>query len=77
MSNNSFSRCIKFLNYYLNATANRMDDYVATIEFYDILEKFEKSVIGAFSDHEMTYLTKDISKFNRTPAWFINFDEPP
>jgi hypothetical protein len=68
----------KFLNDYLTANENKMDEYLIIDNFNSIVENFELSCLVRFEDEdkEFSYLKFDVA-LPRKRAWFIDFDVKP
>ena len=66
----------KFLNYYLIANENKMDENLIIENFVSIVENFELSCLVRFEDEEFSYLKFDVALL-RKRAWFIDFNVKP
>ena len=66
----------KFLNDYLIANENKMDEFFIQDNFINIEENFENSCFVRFEDEEFSYLKFDVA-LPRKRAWFIDSNVKP
>ena len=74
----SISLYYKFLDYYLIANENKMDEFFIIDNYITITENFENSCFVRFEDEdeEISYLKFDVA-LPRKRAWFIDFNVKP